>query len=114
MLSVLMLLYYWGDSAKYEMERKEVLKHVKRKFELVLPRMRRQYTELMMIAIELASCPFVDYGVKHELLILMGVENRNERMMIIKYLNRYGFCVRWTGLNVTKELGAKISQEVYS
>ena len=114
MLSVLMLLYYWGDSAKYEMERKEVLKHVKRKFELVLPRMRRQYTELMMIAIELASCPFVDYGVKHELLILMGVENRNERIMIIKYLNRYGFCVRWTGLNVTKELGAKISQEVYS
>ena len=114
MLSVLMLLYYWGDSAKYDQERKAVLQHVKKKFERVVPRMRRQYAELVMTAIELASCPFVDQGVKHELLILMGVEDRKERMMIIKYLNRYGFCVRWTGLNVTKELGAKISQEVYS
>lgn len=114
MLSVLMLLYYWGDSAKYEKERKEVLLHVKKKFERVVPRMRRQYAELVMTTIELASCPFVEHGVKHELLILMGVEDRKERLMIIKYLNRYGFCVRWTGLNVTKELGAKISQEVYS
>lgn len=114
MLSVLMLLYYWGDSAKYEQERKDVLQHVKRKFERVVPRMRRQYAELVMTTIELVSCPFVDHGMKHELLILMGVEDRKERMMIIKYLNRYGFCVRWTGLNVTKELGAKISQEVYS
>lgn len=114
MLSVLMLLYYWGDSAKYEKERTEVLLHVKRKFGRVVPRMRRQYAELVMTTIELTSCPFVDNGVKHELLILMGVEDRKERLSIMKYLNKFGFCVRWTGLNVTKELGAKISQEVYS
>lgn len=114
MLSVLMLLYYWGNGRQYEKEKQVVLEHVKRKFEAVPPRMRRQYAELMITTIELSSCPFVEQSVKHDLLKLMGISERGERLKIIHYLNKHGFCVRWTGLNVTKELGAKISQEVYS
>ena len=114
MLSVLLLLYYWGNSTKYDKERSQVLEQVKKKYESVTPTMRRQYTELVMLTVELSSCPFVEQKEKHELLKLMGVEDRNERLKIIHYLGRHGFCVRWIGLNVTKELGAKISQEVYS
>lgn len=114
MLSVLMLLYYWGNGKQYDQERHDVLEQVKKKYEAVPPRLRKQYAELMQLTIELTSCPFVEQSEKHELLKLMGIEDRKERLRIIHYLNKHGFCVRWTGLNVTKELGAKISQEVYS
>lgn len=114
MLSVFILLYYWGNGGAYDREREAVLKHVEKKFEDVPPKQRSQCTELMMLAIELASCPFVPQEAKHRYLQLMGVNDRHERLKIIHYLKRNGFCVRWTGVNLTKELGAKISQEVYS
>ena len=114
MLSVLLLVYYWGNSAKYEQERKDVLEQVKCKFESVPAYQRTIRAELVMLAIELSSCPFVEQRMKHEYLKLLGIDKRNERLQIIHYLNKHGFCVRWTGVDVTKELGAKISQEVYS
>lgn len=114
MLSVLILLYYWGNGLQYTEEKQELLEHVKKKFETVPAKRRWKYAELMQMSIEISSCPFVEQSVKHDLLELMGVKNRSERLKIIHYLNKHGFCVRWTGMNVTKELGAKISQEVYS
>ena len=114
MLSVLLLLYYWGNSSKYNKERSEVLEQVKCKFESVPANQRKIRTELVMLAVELSSCPFVEQSMKHEYLKLLGIDKRNERLLIIHYLNKHGFCVRWMGVDVTKELGAKISQEVYS
>lgn len=114
MLSVFMLLYYWGDGKAYGEEKAALLQYVEKKFEDMPFRQRRPDTELMMLAIELAACPFVPQEAKHRYLELMGVENKNERLKIIHYLKRNGFCVRWTGVDLTKELGAKISQEVYS
>lgn len=114
MLSVFMLLYYWGNSDSFKEEKAAMLDLVQQKFERVPFRQRNQNTELMMLAIELASCPFVPQEAKHKYLELMGLKERNKRLKIIHYLKRNGFCVRWTGVNVTKELGAKISQEVYS
>ncbi len=114
MLSVFMLLYYWGNGDSYDEEKKAVLDFVKKKFEYVPVKQRSINTELMMLAIELSSCPFVPQERKHKYLELMGLKDRNQRLKIIHYLRKCGFCVRWTGVNVTKELGAKLSQEVYS
>lgn len=114
LLSILMLLNYWGNGAKYEEDKRKVIELVKKKYEDVPQRLRNRYSELMLMTIELSSCPFIGQQDKHELLKLMGVEERNERLKIIHYLNKNSFCVRWTGLDITKELGAKISQEVYS
>ena len=114
LLSILMLLNYWGNGTKYEEDKRKVIELVKKKYEDVPQRLRNRYSELMLMTIELSSCPFIGQQDKHELLKLMGVEERNERLKIIHYLNKNGFCVRWTGLDITKELGAKISQEVYS
>lgn len=113
MLSVFMLLYYWGNGKSYDEERSALLELVKKKFEIVAPQQRKQRAELMMLSIELAGSPFVPEEWKHTYLELMGVKEE-EQQSIIHYLNKHGFCVKWTGVDVTKELGAKISQEVYS
>lgn len=113
MLSVFLLLFYWGNGRGYDEERRALLELVKKKFESVAPQQRKQRTELMMLAIELAGCPFVPEEWKHMYLELMEVKE-DERQSIIHYLNKHYFCVKWTGVDVTKELGAKISQEVYS
>ena len=114
MLSVFVLLYYWGNGKQYDEEKGAVLKFVEKKFEDTPFKQRNKKTELMMLAIELSSCPFVPQEMKHKCLEQMGIKDSNQRLKIIHYLKRCGFCVRWTGVNVTKELGAKISQEVYS
>ena len=114
MLSVLLLLYYWDNIKQYEEQKRVVLEHVKKKFAAVEPRRRKQYTELLFLSIELTSCPFVEQSIKQELLSLIGVDDKSERLKIIHYLNEHGFCTHWSGVDVTKELGAKISQEVYS
>ena len=114
MLSVFMLLYYWGDGKVYGVEKKALLEYVEEKFDNTPIRQRRPDTELMMLVIELSSCPFVPQETKHHYLEHMGIVNKQERLKIIHYLKRNGFCVRWTGVDLTKELGAKISQEVYS
>ena len=114
MLSVFMLLYYWGDGKAYGVEKKALLEYVEEKFDNTPIRQRRPDTELMMLVIELSSCPFVPQETKHHYLEHMGIVNKQERLKIIHYLKRNGFCVRWTGVDLTKELGAKISQEVYS
>ena len=114
MLSVFVLLYYWGNGKQYDEEKGAVLKFVEKKFEDTPFKHRNKKTELMMLAIELSSCPFVPQEMKHKCLEQMGIKDSNQRLKIIHYLKRCGFCVRWTGVNVTKELGAKISQEVYS
>ena len=44
----------------------------------------------------------------------MGL-NTSEAIEVCKYLKRQKYMfTKWTGVNITKELNAKISQEVYS
>ena len=114
MLSVFILIYYWGNVSLYEDDKTKVLAHVLEKFRTVPNKQRMQNTELMFLSIELTSCPFVPQSWKHQFLGMMGIEKRKERLKIIHYLKNNSFCVRWSGVNMTKELGAKISQEVYS
>ena len=113
----IILLYYMGASSEYD-DLREALKVEIRKSYEGMPSMRRHRSaEMAILALDLAACPYL--GKNHKsykccILQSMGL-SKTDAVAVVEYMKtqKYMF-TKWTGVNVTKELNAKISQEVYS
>lgn len=113
-ISIVILLYYFGNKEKYNTMKRDLMDTVFEKYELIPQDLRNINTELRVLALDLFSCPFITIGDKSRIADLMGI-NKTDLTSILGYFKRYKFMfTRWTGVDVTKELNAKISQEVYS
>ena len=68
----------------------------------------------MIFALDMAACPYIRPGDRVKFLQKVGT-SKKEGDAILKYMKhqKYMF-TKWTGVDITKELNAKISQEVYS
>ncbi len=111
-LAFSILLYYYGNHKKYEDLKKRLFKKIKEYFKCVPASERNKRADLSIFWIDLCTCPYLEDNQKKKILELMGIE---EKDCILAYLKKRKFMfVRWTGVNVNKELGAKISQNVYS
>lgn len=116
-ITIIILLYYMGSSCEYDKLREALKKEIMNKFE-EMPKIRRcRSAEMAILALDLAACPFLGVNqksYKQKILQSMGL-SRNDADQIAEYMKtqKYMF-TKWTGVNVTKELNAKISQEVYS
>ncbi|MBO7616858.1 MAG: RNA-directed DNA polymerase [Bacteroidales bacterium] len=116
-IAIIILLYYMGSSNEYD-KLKEALKvEINRKFE-EMPNVRKHRSaEMAILALDLAACPYLGVhskSYKQNILRSMGLSIADADA-IAEYMKtqKYMF-TKWTGVNVTKELNAKISQEVYS
>lgn len=116
-IAIIILLYYMGSSSEYDKLREALKVEIMKKYE-EMPKIRmHRSAEMAILALDLAACPFLGVkqkSFKQKILQSMGIsktdaDNIAEFMKTQKYM-----FTRWTGVNVTKELNAKISQEVYS
>lgn len=116
-LAIIILLYYMGSSGEYDRLRNALKEEIMKMFE-EMPNVRKHRSaEMAILALDLAACPFLGMqqkSYKQKILQSMGL-SRMDADNIAEYLKtqKYMF-TKWTGVNVTKELNAKISQEVYS
>jgi len=116
-IAIIILLYYMGSSSEYD-ELREALKVEIAKMFDEMPYMRKHRSaEMAILALDLVACPYLGLNqrsYKQKILQSMGL-SRTEAAAIADYMKsqKYMF-TKWTGVNVTKELNAKISQEVYS
>ena len=116
-IAILILLYYMGSSSEYRDLREGLKVEIKKMFD-EMPAMRKHRSaEMAILALDLAACPYLgqnQISYKRGILQSMGI-SRADVEALLEYLKtqKYMF-TRWTGVNVTKELNAKISQEVYS
>ena len=116
-LAIIILLYYMGSSSVYNKLR-EALKIGIMKMYNDMPKKRKcRSSEMAILALDLAACPFLGLNqksYKQKILQSMGV-SKTDADNIAEYMKtqKYMF-TKWTSVNVTKELNAKISQEVYS
>ena len=70
--------------------------------------------EYVIFALDMAACPYVRPSMRIKFLQKVGV-SRNDAEKILSYMKSQKFMfTKWTGIDITKELNAKISQEVYS
>ncbi len=116
-IAIIILLYYMGSSKEYEKLREALKDAIVKKFDEMPEIRRRRSAEMCILSLDLAACPYLgekSVSYKRKILQYMGV-SKADADAIAEYMKsqKYMF-TKWTGVNVTKELNAKVSQEVYS
>ena len=113
-LVIILLLYYYGASDKYLKQRKGLVKIIKRKYLDEPEETRNKTAELVILLLDLLACPYFRSGDRRTICSLMGISAKKQ-LIVEQYLKTRRFMfTRWTNVNLTKELGAKMSLEVYS
>lgn len=113
-LVIILLFYYYGYSDKYKKQRYALIELATRKFKAGDRKSRGKYSELVILMLDLMACPFLRHKDRRKMCAAMSVDE-SAQTQLEEYLKkrRYMF-TRWTNVNLTKELGAKVSLEVYS
>jgi hypothetical protein len=107
--SITTLLFYIKNESKYEYIKSQILEKVESKFNQCNKDNLNKNTELVMLLLDLLSCPFVDDKQKRELLTIF---NKNkDKDSLIKF--RKEWFIKWENFNLANEIEIKKSQEVY-
>lgn len=114
-LAVSILLYYFRNQDRYKELKAQMLDSVRDRIKAIAPERRKRSAECAVLCADLAACPFLEKRQRKEMCRLMGL-SEDEAGDVLEYLDSQGqkIFTKWTGVNVTKELCAKVSQEVYS
>lgn len=115
-LVIIVLLYFMGDIEAYRPIQHAIIAYIREKINLVPKELRKKQAELVILTLDIITCPFITDDYKQRICSPMGIEPKNFRE-ITDYLNRSKqkyFFTKWNKVDLTKELNAKISQEVYA
>lgn len=115
LFACIILMYYYANHKCYDSQKTLLRDEILKKYWLVAESERRRNSELTILTADMMTCPFVDNAYKQRLLMLMGITEKEDQRMIIRFAKKQKYIfTRWTAFNLNKELQAKISQEVYS
>lgn len=113
-IAIIILLYYIGNAREYTNIKEALITYIKSKYDEIPEKRRKRMSEFVILTLDLATCPYIQNDLKLYCLDKMGLEKK-EAKEVCKYLKKQKYMfTKWTGVNITKELSAKISQEVYS
>lgn len=108
------LLFYIGNKNSYVNLKTKLIENIK---DTIRNKGLDSYckdTECIYLMLDLACCPYIDKKSKGDILTEMQL-SADEIAGILAFAERNkNFFTKWRGVNITKELAAKISQEVYS
>jgi len=113
--AIIILLYYYGNSFQYERSKQLLIDSILEKYDEITKDKINQHTELVILALDMLACPYINDADKMKILSKIGFKTANDCKSILSFVQtqRYWF-TKWTGINLNNELNAKISQEVYS
>ncbi|VVN37383.1 antiviral reverse transcriptase Drt3b [Pseudomonas fluorescens] len=107
--SIVTLFFYIENKARYSSLRRALEKHVLERFSLKRDSLVGD-SEMVHLALDLTACPFVSDETKTKILQMYGLPANN--LLRIKKYSEYWF-TKWGDFDFSKELDAKVSQEVY-
>lgn len=107
--SIVTLLFYIENKSRYALLRIALEKHILERFSLKQDSLVGD-SEMLHLALDLTACPFVSDDTKIKVLGMYGLP-ANYLLRIQKYSD-YWF-TKWGDFDFSKELDAKVSQEVY-
>ncbi len=115
LFACIILLYYYANHKCYDAQKALLKNEILKKYRLVAEPERKRNSELTILTADMMTCPFVDDAYKQSLLTLIGITEKIDQQMIMRFAKKQKYIfTRWTMFNLNKELQAKISQEVYS
>lgn len=108
------ILYYIGNKSSYFILKNLLIENI---IQSISDKGISDYhkdTECILFLLDLTCCPYISQHDKIRIMNAMELSSSE-----IESLKRFGqrqkyFFTKWNKINVTKELGAKLSQEVYS
>ena len=113
-IAIEILLYYFGNEQRFCELKNELMNSVIKKYKDVSEKTRKISTELVILTLDLMTCPYIKKDVKKKIGELMGIKKDDVHAMM-RYLKKHKtMFMRWEGIDITKELNAKVSQEVYA
>lgn len=113
-IAIEILLYYFGNEQRFCELKNELMNSVIKKYKDVSEKTRKISTELVILTLDLMTCPYIKKEVKNKIGELMGIKKDDFHAMM-RYLKKHKtMFMRWEGIDITKELNAKVSQEVYA
>lgn len=113
-LSITLFLYYFADRKEFDELRTLVVDKACERISNIPSEFRKKTSEMVILLLDLMACPYLTNEVKKRVGNSFGL-TKTEIRRLLEYFKdgRYMF-TNWRKLNVTKELNAKISQEVYA
>ena len=115
-LAIVVLLYFMGDVEAFRPIQHALIAYIQDKIKSVPEDLRRKQAELVLLTLDIITCPFITDYYKQKICSPMGITPSMFRE-ILDYLKRSKqkyFFTKWNKVDLTKELNAKISQEVYA
>jgi hypothetical protein len=107
--SIITLFFYIGHKTRYSLLRSSLELHALEKFSLKKGSLIGD-SEMVHLALDLIACPYVGDHTKLTILEYYGVPANN--LLRIQKYNEHWF-TNWGKFDFSKELDAKVSQEVY-
>lgn len=107
--SIVTLLFYVENKARYLLLREALEKHVLERFQIKKDSLVGD-SEMLHLALDLIACPYVSTRAKEKIIEMYGLPKNNLKRAQ-KY-SKYWF-TKWDDFDFSKELDAKVSQEVY-
>ena len=113
-IAINVILYYIGNKRIYEDLKTMIIDHIlitiKQKD---LPDFHKD-AESIIFLLDLACCPYVDRAKKIMIMKVIGLSDDEITNLLDFGNNQKYFFTKWGKVDITKELAAKLSQEVYS
>lgn len=114
-LSIIVLLYYYGNRPCYDKSKIFLIANALERYDDIPIDKRWKHTDLIILGIDMLTCPFVDETSKRTLMAKLKIIDNEEQNAVLAYLKKKKYMfTKWTGVDINKELSAKVSQEVYS
>jgi hypothetical protein len=114
MLSIIILLYYYGNIKEFEGNKIVLLRGINNKYQNMDHSNLKKNTEFMILTLDLLACPYLTHNDRKEICKYMDIDKISQ-IRIERYFSKRKFMfTKWSGIDLTKELGAKVSQEVYT
>lgn len=113
-LSIIILLYYYGNESGYSSLKLKLVEKIKKKYKSESLDFKRKSAEFCILTLDLITCPYLTYQNKKEIVDLIGINEPELKLMQNHLRTQKYMFTKWTKIDITKELSAKISQEVYA
>lgn len=107
--SIVTLFFYVENKTRYSLLRVALENHVLERFRLKEDSLVGD-SEMVHLALDLIACPFVSDETKTSIIQMYGLPANN--LLRIQKYSQYWF-TKWGDFDFSKELDAKVSQEVY-
>lgn len=113
-LSIIILLYYYGNESRYSSLKLKLVEKIKKKYKSESLDFKRKSAEFCILTLDLITCPYLTYQDKKEIVDLIGINEPELKLMQNHLRTQKYMFTKWTKIDITKELSAKISREVYA